>query len=182
MRVESAILSQVDAVRCLREEVRAEEGGGGYCHVVSEVLACEYGWSLFSGAYTSLAGEVICEAHVWNLLPDGSILDATADQFGEGHDVRVLTPDNPDFLRYRAEWYPDWNPELCPCECPRQLGYSKWTGELDVAQAKRLTSERGEGWWLKDQTAYLAYQARQCDYASRRKRQGNPQRITSFEM
>lgn len=41
--------------------------------------------------------------HVWNSLPDGRILDATADQLGHKEDsgVRIVHPDHPDFEKYR---------------------------------------------------------------------------------
>lgn len=165
---------QIEAIRRLREECRVEDGGGGQCSVVSEELGLAYGWHIATGAYTALNGEVICEDHAWNVLPDGSIVDATADQFGEGFDVRIVAPTDPDYRRYRNEWSVDWNPDIMPVECPQQLGYSKWAGEVDIKQVTRLNRERGMGWWLQDKSAYLAYQAQQEVYAKRRERLRKP--------
>ena len=45
-----------------------------------------------------------------NLLPDGSILDATADQLGEGKDVIVVHPSDKNYHRYRPEFSHDSMP------------------------------------------------------------------------
>lgn len=156
----------VDRIRELREEIRIEEGGGGMCAIVSEVLYVEHGWEIRSGVYTTKNGEVICEAHLWNVATDGTLIDATADQFGEGHDIRIIAPDDPDYPRYREEWYQDWNPDVAH-DCPRSLGYSQWAGELDIAQASRLKNERGDGWWLNDKTRLKQYQLSQEAYAKK---------------
>src|SRR5574343_1537395 len=75
-------------IRNIRHEVRAIQGGDGQCHEVSEWIEGEYGWERIGGAYTAINGDVIASPHYWNMLPDGSILDATADQFGEGYEDR----------------------------------------------------------------------------------------------
>jgi hypothetical protein len=154
----------LEQIRVIRDQIRAEEGGGGMCHYVAETLAARLGWEDISGVYTSLQGEVICEAHHWNRMPDGTIVDATADQFGEGHDVRLVLPGDDDYPRYRLEWYQDWNPVETPDLSPSALGYSLWTGELDADQAQRLKEQRGPSWWLGCLNALSTYLSQQEMY------------------
>jgi hypothetical protein len=147
----------------IREDVRRDEGGGGLCHVVSELAMNRFGWEFFSGAYTNAADECICSGHVWNLLPDGAVLDMTSDQFGEGHDHRVVEPGDPDFSRYRYEWFADYNPGMA--QFKDDLAGVAWSGEFDDDQQDRLRAERGIGWWLDDKAAFFAYHERQAEHA-----------------
>lgn len=140
-----------------REAIRHEVGSGGQCHEVADWVAQEFGWPRHSGSYTDPADDTICDAHVWNVLPDGAILDGTADQFGEGHDVRVVEPDVPDFHRYRDEWYQDFYPGHP--DCP-EIANRAWSGEFDGERMNRLRQERGDAWWLTERTALDEYQAR----------------------
>ena len=92
-------------LRTARHEERICNGGGGSCHLVSEWIEAEYGWTRVSGTYTTADyKEPIVPGHYWNLLPNGSILDATADQLGEGHDVRIVPKISPEYHRYRPEF------------------------------------------------------------------------------
>jgi hypothetical protein len=83
-----AYLSQLTA-RIRRCEYRKwSEWDMGGCGVVSEVLDVRYGWERSGGCYIVNPDGVLGDevetrhvAHYWNILPDGSILDATADQF-----------------------------------------------------------------------------------------------------
>ena len=133
-------------IRAVREEVR-EDGGGGQCHEVAGWIEFEYGWPAKSGAYTDLADDTICEFHFWNILPDGAILDSTADQFGEGNDIRIVAPSDADYCRYRDEWYDDYYPGHA--DHP-EIGNREWSGELDMDKVKRLRRERGNRWWIKE--------------------------------
>jgi hypothetical protein len=76
----------------------------GYCHEVSEYLEQEYGLARTSG--TIMAKDLITPIclHYWNVLPDLSILDMTADQLMEGHDFRIITTGHPDWFRYQPEY------------------------------------------------------------------------------
>lgn len=136
--------NDIQHILAVREEER-EHSGGGMCSMVSEFIENEFGWLMKCGAYTDSNDDTICEAHCWNILPDGAILDATADQFGEGHDIRIIEPSDPEFARYRDEWYDDYHPGHP--EFP-QIADRKWSGEFDMDKVQRLEKERGVGWWL----------------------------------
>lgn len=157
-----------EELRAWRDTAREEEGGGGLCHVVTENLEAEYGWGRASVAYLSPAGEVICAPHVINILPDGSLFDPTADQFGEGDDIRLIPPDDPRYFRYRPEWDEDCNPAT-DRRCARILGLfdQAWDGVPDYKKAYFLAQERGEGWWLGDKTRLREYWSMQVDIARR---------------
>lgn len=147
----------VPSLKQEREAIRVEEGGGGMCHLVTELLWDRHGWARMPVSYLDRNGDVICAGHLISVLPDGSLLDATADQFGEGHDVRVLTPRQPDYGRYRPEFDEDFNPRIAP-EC---LGAFYWSGTEDYLAQNQLRAERGDGWWLKDTSSYARYLAHQ---------------------
>jgi hypothetical protein len=135
------------SIREMREQIRRSEGRGGQCGFVAEWIATTYLWAAHSGVYLSPSGEPIGD-HVWNVLPDGAILDATADQFCEGYDVRIISPADPEHSRFRPEWTADYNPGLAN-RYPELAGVS-WSGEFDFDVARRLREMRGDGWWLPD--------------------------------
>jgi hypothetical protein len=167
-------------LREIRHQCRIDNGGGGSCHLVSEWLDDEYGWDRVSGTYTSADyQDVAITGHLWNLLPDNSILDATADQTGEGHDIRVIHPSDPEYHRYRPEWYPDFHPdhedfekfwaEYQPLSFPHYDGskYPKFSGEDDYTGQNRLRDERGDYWWSTDKEQLARYhdeQQREYDW------------------
>jgi hypothetical protein len=76
--------------------------GGGKCGIVSEENEVRFGWPAIWGTHDDLGDPD--EEHVWNRLPDGSILDATRDQFGDraGRCVRIIRPQDPEYARYRT--------------------------------------------------------------------------------
>lgn len=53
-------------------------GRTGGCHLVSQWLKIHKGFAMVSGCFATDYGH---GDHCWNVLPDGRILDATADQF-----------------------------------------------------------------------------------------------------
>lgn len=91
-------------------ELQVEPGyprGLGACLWVPSHLETAYGWPADGGVFfdgddlasATRAGTVY--EHYWNVLSDGSILDATAGQFHyDGPVVRVLEADDPDYKRY----------------------------------------------------------------------------------
>lgn len=92
---------EYDAIRLLRTNIRWHEHHSmwtdwdrGGCLWVSEALSDQYGWSLVGGCY--VVGDKHY-AHYWNLLPDGRLLDATADQWNDGDDIRVTSTDDPRY-------------------------------------------------------------------------------------
>lgn len=152
--------SFLDELRELRRRIRDDEGGGGMCHFVSECIQMEYGWQRFMGTYTAIDGDVICSAHLWNILPDGSILDATADQFGEGHDIRIIATTDPDYDRYRYEFNIDFHPkhpDFISTYPQAAEAFADWGGEFDENEDLRLWKERGDYWWVEDKSHAIAY-------------------------
>lgn len=155
-----------DEILEIREAVRRDEGGGGMCHIVTEILQMRYGWKRLCVTYLSKEGEVICGGgHVVNVLPDGSILDPTRDQFGEGHSVSLISIDSKEIGRYRTEFYEDFHP-LHPDAEGRLDGWKDaFDGRLDFDLDNDLVSLRGSSWWLDDRSLIDAYDARQDSYA-----------------
>lgn len=152
----------VDEIESLREDIRRDEGGGGMCHFVTEVLQMRYGWERLCVSYLSTDGDVICGGgHVINILPDGSVLDPTRDQFGEGHSVSLIPPDSDEIGRYRTEFYEDFHPGHPDAEGTLDGWADAWDGRMDAARQSDLVAERGECWWLDDMTHMEAYRQRQ---------------------
>lgn len=146
-RPQHATAAVVAEIAAIREEVRRAEGAGGQCGFVAEILADRYGWTAVAGMYLAPSLEPIGD-HVWNVMADGTIVDATADQFCEGHDVRIVPPDDPAQSRYRSEWTADYNPGRAD-RYPELAGVA-WSGEYDFDVSRRLRAVRGPGWWLGD--------------------------------
>ena len=73
------------------------------CGKVAEAIAAELGWAYRWGHLRLLDGGT-CWIHCWNQLPDGTIVDATADQFEERWlgDVVVLSPSDALHTYYRS--------------------------------------------------------------------------------
>ena len=89
-------------VLAIRRRVRLESvRPDGRCGKVSEAIAAELGWAYRWGHLRLLDGTA-CFIHCWNQLPDGTLVDATADQFEDrwlGH-VVVLSPGDPRQAHY----------------------------------------------------------------------------------
>lgn len=80
----------------------------GLCHEVSDYIQYTHGFARTSG--TIMAKDCVTPicVHYWNVLPDMSILDMTADQLLEGADYRIIPKGHPDWYRYQPEFgYPD---------------------------------------------------------------------------
>ncbi|MCE6958301.1 hypothetical protein LAZ40_04425 [Cereibacter sphaeroides] len=138
----------------LRDSIRLEEGGGGMCSDVARAVRDLFGLPFASGAFVTPEDEPICEAHCWNVLPDGRILDVTMDQFGLAPPDAMIG----DPVHYRPEWTRDYNPDHAT-HYPELAG-RPWTGEEDALRALRLLRERGDGWWLADRTWLEAWRSR----------------------
>ena len=145
----------LDQIKAWRHEFRVSEGGGGMCHLVSEALMSERGVGRMAVTYLSSDGDVICCGHYINVLPDGVLLDFTSDQFGEGHDIRILRPGDTEYGRYRPEFYEDYSPGLNPVELKDWLPF--WTGEIDWDLQDRMAAERGHCWWVEDPAPMRTY-------------------------
>ena len=85
------------AILQLRTKVRMSLTGqwwptkwdGGSCELVSEALMVEFGWPVADGCYVTSKGKHL--AHWWNVIDGRLLLDATADQFEDGDNVRLTT-------------------------------------------------------------------------------------------
>lgn len=65
------------------------------CFQISEAIRKRFGWPVVSGRFRG-------EGHYWNVLPDGSILDASYDQFDEdAAPIAVWSPRDPEHAEYR---------------------------------------------------------------------------------
>jgi hypothetical protein len=150
------IISQIEE---WRHQCRVDNEGGGACHLVSEIIEGEWGFERQDGTYCTPDQRDICVGHYWNLLPDGSILDSTADQFGEGNNIRIVSPNDPEFKRYHPRF-------------PRDFDYNddeEYTRITDLDnqrydKSQEYEKKHGEGWWLKDKKLYNKYKTDQRKY------------------
>jgi len=154
-------------IRAWRKQCRIDNGGGGMCHEVSEIIENEWGWERLSGTYCHKTsdGDPICDGHYWNIMPDGSILDSTADQIGED-DIRIIRPDDPAHQQYRPEWYADYHPGHPDFAQDDPVHQYKWSGEYDFEWSQ--ANERPAGWWITDVKklkSLLQYYKTQLAYA-----------------
>lgn len=100
---ESSVLRRIYAVR---SEVRRQDArpNDGRCGNVTKALESEFGWPGQWGYLRLLDGSVSW-VHCWNRLDDGTIVDATADQY-QGlwlGDVVILDGSNPPATNYLHE-------------------------------------------------------------------------------
>jgi hypothetical protein len=96
--------ADIERARAIRRRVRLASGRpDGRCGKVAEAIQAELGWAYRWGHLRLLDGG-ICWIHCWNQFQDGSIVDATADQFEERWqgDVAVLSSDHPMHACYRS--------------------------------------------------------------------------------
>ena len=106
----------VGYLRTLRSQTRCEAGhptGKAGCSESSEYLEARFGWPRHCGTYLTVSLEPVGD-HCWNFLEDGSIIDITADQFGESGymGIKIVRPDDPEYYRYRSSWEEDWHPGI----------------------------------------------------------------------
>ena len=144
-----------------REAIRIAEQGGGMCHEVGAWLHLKYGWERLAVSYLDAQGRVICAGHYVNALPGGALLDATADQFAEGHDIRVLQPTDAEYGRYRPEFDDEINPRQYP-----EFADFYWDGVDDCESAQKVEDALGITWWCKDDAhkqRWLAFLQHQVD-------------------
>lgn len=151
------LISDIEKVR---QEIRAEEGGGGMCHLVSEYLQSKFpDWERLYMSYLTTDGELICAGgHVVNLLPDGSILDSTRDQFGEGFSVSHIKIDSDEIGRYRPEFYQDYYPGHPDIGGSLDMYLDHYSGTPDDQLPE---PSKTPGWWLADTTLYEQYLSEQ---------------------
>jgi hypothetical protein len=118
-------------IRAWRKQCRIDNGGGGMCHEVSEIIEQKWGWERMGGTSCHHDGRVICSGHYWNQMPDGTVVDSTADQFGED-DIRVIKPSSPVYKQYRPEWYSDYHPGHSDFPPDDPVHSYTWDGRFDM--------------------------------------------------
>ncbi len=88
----------------LRRQVRFQDGRpyDARCSTVAASVEARFGFTRQWGRLRLLDGRV-CWQHSWNKLPDGTILDVTADQFEADWlgDIVVLAADDPHAAAYQ---------------------------------------------------------------------------------
>ncbi len=95
---------------------------------VAYLIEKYYGWSMFDGVVLNVDGAPKA-LHTWNILPDGGILDATAELHG-GVTSFVAGPDADILKLYRREWTESYNPDLRQ-DYP-ELRLCTWNGVTDA--------------------------------------------------
>jgi hypothetical protein len=162
------LFAEIDLVR---HEAREANGGGGMCHEVGDYLMEKFGWPRPYVTVLSDDGRVICAPHVVNILPDGSILDATRDQFGFAETVKIIPPGTPEHGRYRPEFSADWHPGS-PEDTNGSL--AAWIGchdgRPDDDAGEQNAIDLGRGWWLEphDLARLEEYDAKNAAYRRER--------------
>jgi hypothetical protein len=126
----------------IRNEVRDLDGlARGEAVQAAWLVECYMGWPMFEGVVLDGAGEPQ-RFHAWNVLPDGSVLDVSADLHG-GEPPVVAPPGSSAARRYRAEWTPTYNPSLS-ARHPELEGVS-WDGRLDLNVLESASQPSQEG-------------------------------------
>jgi hypothetical protein len=142
-----------NAIESYRHEVRSLGTLGG-CYQVSLFIEHFYKLPMREGVYQSSNLEPIV-SHRWNVLPDGSILESTGDQFCEGANIDIIDPAHELFQRYRPQWSSSLNPRVTPW-----LSHINWIGVTDVDWKKQNPNKQiPDGYWLKDNSEYLKWRS-----------------------
>lgn len=118
--VEGLTPEVLEIIRLGRRAIRLDETGfdtddAGQCGFVSELLMLRFGWEMESGFYltSDAPGHEGHADHVWNVLGDGTLLDATHGQFG-GVSIAVL----PEGDALREKYHAFCGDHGCPhCAC-----------------------------------------------------------------
>lgn len=92
------VYRQEGRMECYGHVIDADGAIPGGCSWMSEWVDGEYGYRQTGGCYIAKPGAPHI-AHLWNILPDGRILDTTADQFFEGvvEGIRITDGDDPRY-------------------------------------------------------------------------------------
>jgi hypothetical protein len=140
------------AIRTHRHKVRLAGCWGG-CYEVACFIEYQFGWRRVDGVYALPDGRPIF-LHSWNITPDGSLCDGTADQFGEGDDVVCLDADCGQAKRYREKYTTAYNPSVTPW-----LKDAPYIGLPDRQfwDGREETRTLEPGWWLVDREQYLSW-------------------------
>lgn len=101
------LAASVDDVRLKYEHHKPDEYGSWACFDVAPAIQREFGFPAVEGYYAP-EGDVNkaldtgrLYTHWWNVLPDGSILDATAGQWMRGNgNVEVMPANDPRYITW----------------------------------------------------------------------------------
>lgn len=166
-------------VQQLRAEVRLSEArpNDGRCGNVAAALETEFGWERQWG-YLKLLDTTVSWVHCWNRLADGTIIDATADQYQDLWlgDVVSIPPSNPFALHYLHDprtWTLHWQraPGGLPVGLHCESGSESVTVPFDEdSPAWRLTAATVlrllTGWDLDERVIDLAARTLRASAAS----------------
>lgn len=142
----------LNAIKTYRHKVRLGGCWGG-CYEVACFIEYQFGWRRVDGVYALPDGRPIF-LHSWNITPDGSLCDGTADQFGEGYDVVRLDAGCVPAERYRERYTTVHNPSVTPW-----LKGAPYVGLSDRSFWDNAEEEKAlpPGWWLADRVTYLSW-------------------------
>jgi hypothetical protein len=97
--------SQIRRLQSLRADCHdSMDGELAICDIIAHEIEEQFGWKMQCGKY---APDEFLEYHCWNLLPDGELLDASADQFGDREywhnhtGICIMTPGTDEFAFYQ---------------------------------------------------------------------------------
>jgi hypothetical protein len=87
-------------------------------------------------------------------MSDGTLVDGTADQFGEGRDVAVHPCGSTEHLRYRDRYTAAHNPLKTPW-----LATQPYIGVPDQTfwGVEEARTALAPGWWLSEPQPYVAW-------------------------
>ena len=141
--------NQIAEIMAYRHHVRLNGCWGG-CYEVSCFIEHQFGHRRRDGVFRLTDGTPVF-LHSWNEGPEALVIDATADQFGIGHDLALMRPEDPDRAYYSARYTAALNPKVTPW-----LDGRPYVGAADRDYWQRRYDERrlGPGWWLDDNHAY----------------------------
>jgi hypothetical protein len=142
----------IHSIETLRSSIR-KESPGGMCEIVSECLRQRHQWVPMVVSYLSEDGRIICADHTVVILPDGSLLDATRDQFGEGHSISLIKAGTQEMGRYRPFFHADWHPGHYDDKDGKLNAWlPTYTGKNDYDLDVEISAQFGIGWWVTDKT------------------------------
>lgn len=135
-RGETPTVAEIEDAASIRREMGDQDMPRGEAVQVAHLIDCYLGWRMIEGVILDDAGDPVC-AHAWNVLPDGGIIDATADLHG-ALSPRVLGREQPEIRHYRREWTATYNPSLH--DMFAELRGIRWTGELDALRMEQYAA------------------------------------------
>ncbi|WP_377275398.1 hypothetical protein [Rhizobium sp. R86522] len=143
---------QTDVIRSFRHEMRLA-GCWGACFEVACFIEHQFDWRRIDGVYELPDGRPIF-LHSWNMMSDGTLVDGTADQFGEGRDIAIHPCGSPDHLRYRDRYTAAHNPLKTSWLATRPYSGVPDQTFWDDEEARRTLAP---GWWISEPQPYVAW-------------------------